>query len=1142
MDQESRTESSPSTRGSTVSNASGAAGRSSSMSMRDSPARVKPRRLSSIDRHARLLMESSLSILNEDADGSHTTRSPSHSPKPLSRNKSAGRPRSQSGTVDKPRRRSSQMRQTRSMDAASLRPSATSAPPIETSSDMYSLPVDGNESRRLLMSDIPSIEEQSEPSSVDLSARIARLSMDQVSLPRTNSDEQASVPEVIVHDDTPSPPPDESVASSHPSSTGELRALVPTLEAGVFTPRARRRHSAQVTLTDREKLVLQQMASVSDSPSSSRSASRRPSDQWVQPVDEVMSDGFMELVDEAQRARRSGDYERAVSLYKSALNIGTHVDAHYKAVLVNLGLAYEALGRYALAQEQYHLARLRVQESEDKMGEAEVLCHQGMVAELQGQLYQAKESYITAYELIKTLPNNEHQLSLCASHLACAYSASGDYEEAYSWHKTALLVLKAGIDMPPGPDDADDLTVCLSHVGVMAVQLNRPAEALQCFKEELDLYSEAAKQEDIEGMLDACERVVHLHIVLGSHDEAIAVLQKAVIHIRHELLACQRSLRDSRQNADVNPEDFPDLLLSRPSSRGNLPSQDSSRSMSERDASPLRTLRSPLKRAVSNDAPVDARRAPLLGDLPRAQSQPTQPDPAEERGTTPPPAGEETAEASSNSDPDASQSSNQATDIVKELLMEAKYLHYRLATALGNLGAMYIYIRKPDLSYEAYCERRKLLQKVNDLSIQMLSEQADTNMRLGLICLTQLRYKAAISFFKQEVDIRTMMQDEENKGVALCNLGHALVRSGDVRRGVQIHTKASLLAKDVVKDPAMESRAYLELGAAFASAGAYEMALEAYSTVLQMNSTVNDQAMAGKCHLDLSGVYLALDDTDQAFHHVSQVIATARDNDWHLLEAQSYIQLGRACERVARYEEALECYRIARSLGDGVNSILVPSSLALGNLLLVFGRAHAAASCFDIVLYALQELKGHQDFLSQAEALSGLGEACMQQRDFKRAIKHYKAYLNTLAKLRHDESAAHATGLTNLATAYAENGQLKMSMGALQQALKVADEADSHDVWQRGYRLSMLGFLHLQCNELDQAQTCLEGAQIDFDTAITADVEVLPDAATNLTRMAAVYQRLGQTDEATACQQRIAALMEEDTMHVTLDKIKAQPR
>lgn len=62
-------------------------------------------------------------------------------------------------------------------------------------------------------------------------------------------------------------------------------------------------------------------------------------------------------------------------------------------------------------------------------------------------------------------------------------------------------------------------------------------------------------------------------------------------------------------------------------------------------------------------------------------------------------------------------------------------------------------------------------------------------------------HQPAITFFKRELDIRGLLKDDQGHAVALCNLGHALVRSGDVVRGAKIHEKASVLFKDVVKDP-----------------------------------------------------------------------------------------------------------------------------------------------------------------------------------------------------------------------------------------------------------------------------------------------------------------------------------------------------
>lgn len=89
----------------------------------------------------------------------------------------------------------------------------------------------------------------------------------------------------------------------------------------------------------------------------------------------------------------------------------------------------------------------------------------------------------------------------------------------------------------------------------------------------------------------------------------------------------------------------------------------------------------------------------------------------------------------------------------------------------------------------------------------------------------------AAEYFTEEMEIRNALDDPHGHAIALCNLGHALVRAGQVKSGALVQSKAFILFKDVLHDYSGQARSFQEMAAAYAAVGSYELALSCFQQV-----------------------------------------------------------------------------------------------------------------------------------------------------------------------------------------------------------------------------------------------------------------------------------------------------------------------
>jgi Ca-activated chloride channel family protein len=104
---------------------------------------------------------------------------------------------------------------------------------------------------------------------------------------------------------------------------------------------------------------------------------------------------------------RSGDYEKALVLYKEALGDTTSVPKNAEGVLYNEANALHMLGRYPEALEKYHASL-----SEDTLQTGRMLYNRGNTLLEMQKLPEAVESYVQALRYLPDDPETRHNLEL----------------------------------------------------------------------------------------------------------------------------------------------------------------------------------------------------------------------------------------------------------------------------------------------------------------------------------------------------------------------------------------------------------------------------------------------------------------------------------------------------------------------------------------------------------------------------------------------------------------------------------------------------------------------------------------------------------------------------------------------------------
>jgi tetratricopeptide (TPR) repeat protein len=209
---------------------------------------------------------------------------------------------------------------------------------------------------------------------------------------------------------------------------------------------------------------------------------------------------------------REGDFEAEMDYGKKALHLAQQLkwkkgiaDA-YK----NIGGAYEDIGEYFLAQEQYALALKIYQDLNDQYGLSAIYNNIGEVCRYLGNYPEALQNYYAALS-IKEEINDKAGLSIVYNNMGIVNERQGNYEEALKNHMASLEIEK---------ELGDELLIASSYnnIGLVYEQQGNYDAALEQHFMALTIRESVANRF---GMAHSYNNIGVIYYIKGKFDEAL---------------------------------------------------------------------------------------------------------------------------------------------------------------------------------------------------------------------------------------------------------------------------------------------------------------------------------------------------------------------------------------------------------------------------------------------------------------------------------------------------------------------------------------------------------------------------------------------------------------------------------------------
>jgi tetratricopeptide (TPR) repeat protein len=250
------------------------------------------------------------------------------------------------------------------------------------------------------------------------------------------------------------------------------------------------------------------------------------------------------------------------------------------------------------------------------------------------------------------------------------------------------------------------------------------------------------------------------------------------------------------------------------------------------------------------------------------------------------------------------------------------------------------------------------------------------------------RHSTAIMLHRRAISAARRCHDRTAAGHAWCDLGAALIQSGDWTGSVKALTSALKTARGNA-DTAAQGRAAGNLGVAYQRMGEHNRAMGMQRTALRLAKTSGDRAASGRARNSLGTTFGLLGRYDDARAEFEAALGIAQSTGDITTQTRALNNLGELHVRQHRRAEALGCLEQALALlpGSGDRSVE-------GDICCTIGRTHAAAGrAKDATVYYLTALEiaaAHDLPMLRIEALNGLGEAASLSGDHSSAAERYR--------------------------------------------------------------------------------------------------------------------------------------------------------
>jgi tetratricopeptide (TPR) repeat protein len=213
------------------------------------------------------------------------------------------------------------------------------------------------------------------------------------------------------------------------------------------------------------------------------------------------------------------EFDTAAAYYERAFHLAKKLGNRWAegAVLNNLGLAYESLGRYQQAIEFYQKALTIFQELGNRQGEASSLGNLGIAYRNLGQYIWAIEFLQQCLGIKRELGEQQGE-AIALGNLGIAYGALGQDDRATEFFQQRLKLTR---ELGERQGEASSL----SNLGVIYKNLGQYERAIQFQQQSLNIERELGNRQ---GEARSLGNLGNTYDSLGHHDRAIKFYQQSL--------------------------------------------------------------------------------------------------------------------------------------------------------------------------------------------------------------------------------------------------------------------------------------------------------------------------------------------------------------------------------------------------------------------------------------------------------------------------------------------------------------------------------------------------------------------------------------------------------------------------------------
>ena len=305
---------------------------------------------------------------------------------------------------------------------------------------------------------------------------------------------------------------------------------------------------------------------------------------------------------------------------------------------------------------------------------------------------------------------------------------------------------------------------------------------------------------------------------------------------------------------------------------------------------------------------------------------------------------------------------------------------------------------------------------------------------LGLAYKSLGQYERAIDLYQQVLTIVREISDRLGESAALSNLGLVHEDLGQCKRALDCHQQALTIAREI-GDRRVEGTALGNLGNAYNSLGQYQRAIDLYQQALTIAREIGPRQGEGRALGNLGNAYNSLGQYQRALDCHQQDLTIAREIGARQGEGIALGNLGLAYNSLGQYERAINFYQqyltIAREIGNRQGE-----GNALGNLGITYEKLGDYAQSVDYAKQHLEIAREIGDKRGEGAGLRELGVALFRQHPTTEALENLQAALSIFQKVKSQNDEAEA--LKNLAELHQALGEVEEARQYCQQALALA--------------------------------------------------------------------------------------------------------